>query len=167
MAGRFLAFVFGIAGAAAGSQAPGYTLQYMQNLSGRIDELRPIVEQFDADVSRYGYTREEALVECDVSTGLLEALCGGYATTIHRFEELTIHMAELEAAGDYVRPLILARSFKRDIADSVMEQFKPAVPVTIDGAVYAAGGFAVIWGALSFLFGALGSMFGMGGRQHA
>jgi hypothetical protein len=165
--GRFLALLLGIAGAALGSQAPGFTLQYMQNLAGRIDELRPIVEQFDADVLAYGYTREQALIECDISTGLLEALCGGYATTIRRFEELTLHMAELEAAGDYVRPLILARSFKRDIIDSVMEEFKPAVPVTVDGAVYAGGGFAVLWGAASFLFGVIGSMFGMGGRRYA
>jgi hypothetical protein len=139
----------------------------MQNLAGRIDELRPIVEQFDADVSAYGYTRSAALIECESSTGLLEALCGGYATTIRRFEELTLHLAELEAAGDLARPLVLLQRVKPDIAESVMEEFKPAIPVTADGFIYAGGGFAVIWGALSFLFGAIGSMFGMGGRRYA
>ncbi|MEQ1930408.1 MAG: DUF2937 family protein [Parvularculaceae bacterium] len=169
MVARFLAGVAGIAGAVLGSQAPGFTLQYMQNLTGRVDELRPIVEQFDADVARYGYTREKALGECETSTGLLEALCTGYATTIRRFELLSAHLAELQAAGIYVRPILLIREAAeneviRDISESVMKEFKPAVPVTLDGAAYAAGGFAVLWGGLSFIFGFLGAIFG-GGRR--
>ncbi|MGE0409036.1 MAG: DUF2937 family protein [Amphiplicatus sp.] len=160
MIGRFLALLMGVAGAAAGSQAPGFTLQYMQNLQGRIDELRPIVEAFDANVAGYGYTREAALAECEAATGLLDALCGGYATTIRRYEALTVHFATLAGAGDLKRPLVLATSYKREIADSVMEQFKPAVPASADGAVYAGGGFGLLWGGLSMIFGLIGSMFG-------
>jgi hypothetical protein len=161
--------VGGIAGALAGSQAPGFTLQYMQNLTGRIDELRPIVEQFDVDVGRYGYTRESALRECETSSGLLEALCTGAATTIRRYELLTAHMAHLQAVGIYARPLVLIRAVAsdetvRDIAMSVKEEFKPAVPATLDGAAYAFGGFAVLWGGLSFIFGFLGALLGAGRR---
>jgi len=165
MIGRFLAVVLGLAGAAFGSQAPGFTLLYMQNLQGRIDELRPIVEQFDADVARYGYTRSSALAECESSTGLLEALCSGYATTIRRFDELVAHMAHLQAASELERPLILAASYKRDIAESVMKEFKPAVPIAADGAIYAGGGFGVVWGGLSLIFGLFGAM--AGGRRYA
>ena len=169
MVGRFLAVLGGIAGAVAGSQAPGYTLQYMQNLTGRLDELRPIVEQFDADVARYGYTRDAAMAECHTSTGLLEALCTGYSITIHRFEILTEHYEKLKAAGQYVRPLILIRSaaeepIMREIGRSVMKEYKPAVPVSLDGGAYAAGGFALVWGVLSFVFGILGAIFGVGRR---
>lgn len=169
MVARFIAGVAGIAGAVIGSQAPGYTLQYMQNLTGRVDELRPIVEQFDADVGKYGYTRDRALIECETADGLLEALCTGYATTIRRFELLSAHLEELKAAGPYVRPLILMREAAeneviRDIGESVMKEFKPAVPVTLDGAAYAAGGFAVLWGGLTFIFGFLGALFGFGRR---
>lgn len=169
MVARFLAVVAGIAGALAGSQAPGFTLQYMQNLSGRLDELRPIVEQFDSDVARYGYTRDRALIECDSSTGLLEALCTGYATTIRRYELLTGHFAELKAAGDYARPVLLMRGAAenpviREIGRSVMKEFKPAIPATLDGAAYAGGGFAVLWGGLTFIFGFLGALFGVGRR---
>jgi hypothetical protein len=169
MVGRFLAVVGGIVGAIAGSQAPGFTLQYMQNLSGRLDELRPIVEQFDADVARYGYTRDRALAECETSTGLLEALCSGYALTIRRYELLSAHYAELKSAGIYARPALLMRGAAnepvvREIAESVMKEFKPAVPATLDGAAYAGGGFALIWGGLSFIFGLLGAIFGVGRR---
>ena len=163
--GRFLAFLLGAAGALLGSQGPGFTLQYMQNLQGRIDELKPIVEQYDANVAAYGYTRAQALVECSTATDLLDALCDGYETTVDRYELLTAHLAKLEAADDFVRPLILLQNEQRDITLSVYEQFEPAIPATVDGAVYAAGGFALLWGVASFFFGALGSLFG-GSRQY-
>ena len=164
--GRFLAFILGAAGALIGSQGPGFTLQYMQNLQGRIDELQPIVEQYDANVSSYGYSRAQAMTECRSATQLLDALCDGYETTVERYDLLTAHLAELEAADIFIQPLILARTHQRDIVLSVYEQFEPAIPVTMDGAAYAAGGFAVLWGGASFLFGLIGAMFG-GGRRYA
>ena len=166
LVGRFLAFILGVAGALIGSQAPGFTLQYMQNLQGRIDELKPIVEEFDANVSSYGYTRDTAMAECAGADGLLDALCQTYVTTVKRYELLTAHIAELNAASDFVRPLVLAKTQMRDITDSVREQFEPAIPATAHGAIFAAGGFAVLWGGASFIFGLLGAMFG-GGRRYA
>ena len=158
---RFFALLFGVAGALFGSQAPGFTLQYMQNLAGRIDELKPIVAEFDAAVTGHGYTRDAALAECERSSGLLDALCGGYQTTIRRYEELSAHYDALKAASDFSRPLLLARTFKRDIAESAWKEFNPAIPASTDGALYAGGGFAALWGGLSLLFGVIGSMFGM------
>ncbi|WP_428407156.1 DUF2937 family protein [Hyphococcus sp.] len=163
--GRFLALLFGIAGALIGSQGPGFTLQYMQNLQGRIDELRPIVEEFDANIAQYGYDRERAIVECQSAEGLLDALCTAYVSAVERYELLTAHMAELEAASDLVRPLVLAKTQIEDVTLSVYDQFKPAVPATTDGLIYAGGGFAVLWGGASFLFGLLGAM--TGGRRYA
>ena len=163
MFGRFIAIIMGLAGAAAASQAPGFTLQYMQNLNGRIDELRPIVEQFDRDVSAYGYTREQAMAECATADGLLDALCNGYETTIKRYELLTAHYAELTAASDYKRPIVLARSYQQDIVESVYEEFEPAIPVTPHGFVYAGGAFFLFWGIPTFIFG----LFGGGGRRYA
>ncbi len=87
-------------------------------------------------------------------------MCEGYVAAIERYEILTAHMAKLESVGDTVRPLILARTQMPEITRSVYEQFKPAVPATVDGVIYAGGGFAVLWGGASFLFGLLGGMFG-------
>lgn len=170
--GRLLAFILGVAGALIGSQGPGFTLQYMQNVQGRVDELRPIVEQYDADVAAYGYSREQAMTECATATQLLDALCNGYRTTVERYEALTAHLAILENAGDFVRPLILGRmqaadeGMFRDIAMSVYKQFEPAIPTTLVGGAYAAGGFALLWGAASAIFGIIGGVFG-GGRRYA
>ena len=154
--GRLLAFLLGIAGAVISSQGPGFTLQYMQNLQGRLDELKPMVEQYDADLTGYGYTRAQALAECDNAARLLTALCDGYERTIVRYDLLSAHMAELEAASAYVRPLLLVRGRMDDVARSTYSQFEPAVPATLDGGVYAGGGFAFFWGAATFLFGLFG-----------
>ena len=164
--GRFLAFLLGVAGAVIGSQGPGFTLQYMQNLEGRVSELQTLVEQYDADIAAYGYTRAQAMAECETATQLLDAMCGGYETAVARYERLSAHLTELEAVGDYVRPLILARTEIREITLSVYEQFEPAIPATLPGGIYAGGGFALLWGASSFLFGLLGGLFG-GRRRYA
>ncbi len=163
--GRFLAFLLGIAGAVIGSQGPGFTLQYMQNLQGQITALEISLAQRDANVAQYGYTRDQAFSECQTATGLLDALCDGYVNDVERYELLSAHIAELSAASDLTRPLILAKTQIEDITLSVYKQFKPAIPATMDGAIYAGGGFAVLWGGASFLFGLLGAM--TGGRRYA
>ncbi|MEM9705752.1 MAG: DUF2937 family protein [Pseudomonadota bacterium] len=167
---RFIAMVMGIIGALGGSQAPGFTLQYMQNLTGRIDELRPIVEQFDANVASAGYNRTTALAECDrasTSPSLLSALCESYVSTVRRFQLLYEHLSALNATDELRRPLLLAQTFERDIAESVASVFEPAVPATSAGALYAGGGFALLWGGFSFVFGILGALFGGGRREYA
>lgn len=163
--GRILAFLLGIAGALVGSQGPAFTLQYMQNLQGRVDELRPIVEQYDADIAQFGYTREAAVEECKQATALLEAMCGSYRTVVERYEYLTAHLTELEAADPLVRPLLLSRTYDNDIVLSVREQYEPAAPATMNGAIYAGGGFIVLWGLPLAVFTIIGSMFG--GRRYA
>ncbi|WP_425410395.1 DUF2937 family protein [Hyphococcus sp.] len=164
--GRLLAFLLGVAGAVLGSQGPGFTLQYMQNLQGRLDELKPIVEQFDENIAAYGYTREQAIGECRTAAGLLDALCKTYVSAVQRYEVLVAHKADLDAASTTVRPLVLARTQMNDITQSVYEQFEPAVPVTTNGLIYAGGGFAVLWGGASFIFGLLGALGG-GRRRYA
>ena len=158
--GRFLAFVLGVAGALIASQGPGFTLQYMQNLEGRVSELTSIVETQEAEIRDHGYTRETAMAECREATDLLDAFCSNYRMAVERLEYLTAHLDELNGASDYVRPLILARTYDRDIVMSVREQFEPAVPTTLHGAVYAGGGFIVAWGLPLMLFSILGGMFG-------
>lgn len=162
--GRLLAFILGVAGAIIASQGPGFTLQYMQNVQGRVDELTTIVEAQEEDLREKNYTRETAMNECRTASDLLDAFCSNYRMAVERLEYLSAHLAELEDATDYVRPLILARSYDRDIAASVKDQFEPAVPATLHGAVYAGGGFAVAWGIPLLIFSILGGMFG-GGRR--
>lgn len=164
MFGRLLALIAGAALAVAASQGPAFTDQYMQNLTGRIDELRPIVEEFDAKVSEYNYTRATAMAECTTATGLLDALCSTYETVVNRYEMLTAHLAELNSASIWMRPLVLARTHKKDITESVYSVFKPAVPATPEGFAFGGGGFLAGFLALSIVFGIVGGLFGAGRR---
>ena len=158
--GRFLAFILGVAGALIASQGPSFTLQYMQNLEGRVDEMTSIVEAQEKEIAVHGYTRETAMDECREATDLLDAFCSNYRMAVERLQYLTAHLDELNGATEYTRPLILARTYDRDIAMSVREQFEPAVPTTLHGAVYAGGGFVVAWGLPLLIFSILGGMFG-------
>lgn len=159
MFGRLLALIVGAAMAVAASQGPAFTDQYIQNLTGRIDELRPIVEEFDTKVAEYDYTRATAIAECSTATRLLDALCSTYETVVNRYEMLVAHMAELSAANIWMRPLVLARTYKKDIAESVYSVFKPAVPASPEGFAYGGGGFLAGFLALSILSGILGGLF--------
>ncbi len=157
--GKFLAFIMGIAGALGMSQAPSFTNQYMQNLTGRIDELKPLVEQFDERVQEAGYTRAAAMTECAGSDGLLNALCKTYEEAVRRYELLVTHKAEIVDENAYVQPLMAAKGVQKDIAESVWSEFKPSVPATTVGAAYGGGGFVGFWAIGRMLFGLLGAPF--------
>lgn len=152
-AGPIVACLLGLLGAVLGSQAPGFTLQYMQNLQGRIDALQGVVERFDASIAAFGYSRERALDECATATGLLHALCETYLGEVERHALLTAHMAELAAADAAMRPLVLAREEMRDVTLSTLERFEPALPVTLDGLTYCAVGGAAGLAAFAFVRG--------------
>jgi hypothetical protein len=166
MLGRLLALVAGAALAVGASQAPAFTDQYVQNLTGRVDELRPLVEEFDNKVGEYGYTRASAMAECQVATGLLDALCSTYESAVARYELLSGHLAELNAANIWMKPIVLAQTYQKDIAESVYSVYEPAVPATPVGLTYAGGGFFGGWLVLTLIFGILGGLVG-GGRRYA
>lgn len=165
MAGQFVARIAGLAALFAGSQAPGFTQAYMQNLSGRVDELGAIVRQYDAiasdlETTREGYVddlRAAGRESTDKTAGVIE-------TTYDRYTALSAQLEALRATDPMRRPIILARSSDREIAASAMEEFRPTVPLTADGFAYALGAGTFVWGALAAIFGIIGGMFGMGRR---
>ena len=158
---RIVSLLAGAAGAVAASQAPGYTQQYMQNLEGRVAELRIIVERFDENIRRIGYDRAAALAECGEAdpARLIGALCDGITQDVARYERLSAHQAELLSAADWARPAVLARSFERDGAESAWGRYEASLPATPEGAGYAAAGFAGLWGVLSLVLGLVTAPF--------
>jgi Protein of unknown function (DUF2937) len=152
---RWLCLLTGVAGAVLASQLPGYTLQYMQNLRGRLDELEPMVREFELDVMQYNYTIDEALLECATASGFLDALCNSFESTVVRYEDLHAHYYMLAATSDYKRPFALMGSVKEDIAKSVAMEFEPAIPANDQGFVYALVGFLLLSGVVTVLFNLL------------
>src|SRR4051812_31978800 len=60
---RTLGLAFGLAGGLAASRGPEFAQQYRQRLGGAVDELRRVVERFDADAQGAGHTREGAITQ--------------------------------------------------------------------------------------------------------
>lgn len=157
---RFLAFLFGIVGALGTSQAPEFTQQYLQNLKGGVDRLTEVVARFDEDAARSDMTRTEALNYCLADAGPDGSMsCKGRAEDVAAYQRYSEQLANLQAADEWRRPIYLARNFDRGIADSTLEEFKPAVPATLPGAAYALAGFALLWGAAALILGLITAPF--------
>ncbi len=155
---RTLSMAAGIAGAVGFSQFPEFTQQYMQRLSGAVDELRAIVLAFDATAASAGMTREEALADLDGSafqSDLQTALAG----QINRYEALSADYSALRQADPLARLAQLHRFTDPDLARRTWEDFRPAVPASTDGLMFAGIGFAGGWLGLGLLFALLARLF--------
>lgn len=141
---RALAFSTAVLGGAGASQFPEYSQQYLQRLSGAVDELRIVVEQFDASAEGAGLSREEALDQM-TGTEFLNSRQSDMRRTFSRYERLSGDLVALENAGTWGRVAQAYRMVDSEVARAALEDFKPAVPVTAEGAAYAGGGAAAGW----------------------
>jgi len=166
---RMLALVAGLLAGAAASQFPEFVQQYTQRLGGAVDELRAFVVAFDNDAAAAGLTRTEALAEYQtVTTEFLMAQGARAEERIDRYERLSAGQAALEAAGPFQRALVFARDHDNAIARNTLAAFRPAVPVTPEGFVYAGAGFVLGAAALAAIASLLGALLrprrGLGAR---
>ncbi|MCZ4351089.1 DUF2937 family protein [Roseovarius aestuarii] len=148
MIGRALTLAAGVSGAAALSQFPEFSQQYAQRLGGRVDELRLFVAEFDADAAALGLTRETALLDLSQGGQMGAARAETMAGTIARYERLSADLEALQGAGPFTRAYRARSLTDPEIAQAAWADFKPAMPLTFEGAVFSAGGF----------FGGLGVM---------
>lgn len=157
---RILAMILGILGAVGTSQAPEFTQQYLQNLKGGVDRLTEVVQRFDEDAARSDMSRSEAVDYCleDERPGGAMS-CRGRADDVAAYERYRQQLQGLQEAGEWQKPIYLARNHDKAILDSTLESYKPAVPTTAVGAGYAAAGFAGIWGIVSMLLGLVTAPF--------
>jgi hypothetical protein len=113
------------------SQFPEYAQQYTQRLGGAVDELRVLVQDFDRAATDSGLTRSDAL--------------GRFATTGDTF---------IQGRGTSMERTF-ARYLDTEIGARTLDNFQPAVPVTMEGFAYAAAGlllgYLLTSGLLRFL----------------
>lgn len=148
--------VSGLALGAALSQFPEYAQQYTQRLGGAVDELAIITAEFDSAAAEAGLSREDALGRYALAgDGFIEGRGQSMQRTFARYQELTALQAELESANGWDRLMLLPRYADSEIGARALENFEPAVPVTLEGLAYAGGGFAigygVIWGLVALV----------------
>ncbi|MCH2164825.1 MAG: DUF2937 family protein [Marinovum sp.] len=140
MIGRVVTMAAGLTGAAGMSQFPEYSQQYMQRLGGAVDALEQVVADFDASAQSSGYTREEALNQLQ-GTEFLDKRRADITRTIARSEKLSADLNTLQGAGPFTRAYYAARFTDNDLASAALENYKPAMPITFDGIVFAITGF--------------------------
>jgi hypothetical protein len=167
MIGRLLSLLAGLAAMVAVSQAPGFTLQYMVGLESRIAELKIIVDKFDGIAREMGVSRDQYVADLraanrESTTKTADVI----EDSFKRYSELVAHNEALTAASPLMRPITLAQTYMKDIAEPILKDYQPAVPATPEGFIYGGGGFLAGWALASIVFGAIGGIFGGGRRRH-
>ncbi len=149
---RALTLAAGITGGAGLSQFPEFSQQYLQRLSGAVDELRGVVVAFDVAATAAGLTRDEALQELQ-GTELTNGLRQNIAGTVERYDRLNADYQDLRAAGPVARLAQPWNLSDRALLERTWDDFRPAIPVTLDGLICAAIGFLAGWVLASTFFG--------------
>ena len=130
-----------VAGAVGLSQAPEFFQQYLQRLGGHLDEARQALAPYEELARRGGITLQR-LIELDrAQPEKLIARQGDIiAGLAARAAELESAERALREASAWERPFVFLAHVDTGIAARTWEVFKPAVPVTAEGFLYAGAG---------------------------
>jgi hypothetical protein len=151
---RTLALLGGLGLAVAFSQFPEYAQQYEQRLGGAVDELHAIVADFDQAAQKFGLGRQDALQHYLSShDSFLVDRGASMQRTLARYTALSEDLMQLQNAGPIQRLEHLGDYFDSDVGARALEAYKPAVPVTAEGFMWAIAGFIVGYLVVSVLVG--------------
>jgi Protein of unknown function (DUF2937) len=142
MLGRILVLIASIAGVIGLSQFPEFSQQYLQRLAGQLDALSVVVADFDKTAKRSGLTRDEALAQLQ-GTEFLDGRRADLSNTFARHERLSSDLAILRSASILERLVMPHRMGDFATLRATWADFKPAVPVTVDGFFTGAIGFVL------------------------
>ena len=127
------------------SQIPEFMQQYLQRLGGHLDEARRQLEQFQNTAGQSGLTLEQFITQTGANGDSAVAKLGGVmTTTLARVDSLTAAQTAIQHASLWARPFVFLRNIDADIARATWSIFKPAVPTTVEGVVYALCGMLAL-----------------------
>ncbi len=155
---RILAILGGVSGAAALSQFPEFSQQYLQRLAGKVDVLTAVAAQFDATAARNGLTREAALAALTGSPILTDQQADMRATLALQ-ARLADNLAALRAAGPLQRLTMPQRFGDAATLRATWADYRPAVPATTEGAISAGLGYVGGWFGVAAVLRLLGLFF--------
>jgi len=141
-----------VLGAVFAAQAPEFFQQYLQRLGGHLAEIGRQLAAFEAAAKAAG--KPWAQFVADTATNPdpgLAKLGTTMADTAARADHLAAAHAALLDASVWTRPWAFLGHLDLEIARATAAVFKPAVPTTVEGAVYAAIGVSVAFGLWHFL----------------
>ncbi|MBV8896446.1 MAG: DUF2937 family protein [Acidobacteriaceae bacterium] len=146
---RRLALAVALLAALVGSQGPEFAQQYRQRLGGAVEELKQIVAAFEAEAAKQGLSPTDALNRLERNADPLARGRGeDMAATIDRAARLQEQLRAMRSAGPVERLYIIAKAFDPYIAQSALDNYEPATPLSPSALAVAglagAGGWAAM-----------------------
>ncbi len=146
--------------AAALSQFPAFSDQYVQRLGGQANALRQVAAEFDASAKRAGLTRPEALEQI-AGTAFLDSHGQDMGRVFVRLARVERDLGLLRAASALERIALPHRMRDAETLKATWGDFRPALPLTREG-LWATGiGFLLGW----ILVGLMGGLFRRDAQQ--
>jgi hypothetical protein len=134
-----------VIGTIAFSQMPEFMQQYLQRLGGHLDEARRQVVQFENVARQSGLTLDRLIGQTSANSDAAVAKLSGVMTeAVQRVDTLSSAQAAIQNASLWERPFVFVHHVDPEIARATWSIFKPAVPTTAEGLVYALIGMLVL-----------------------
>ena len=130
--------IFSVIGVVAFSQIPEFIQQYIQRLGGHVDEAQYQVGLIEKAAQSSGHTLKTYIEIFITHTdpGIVEQ--GQLIqSAIERARELTEILQAIRDASVFTRPFVFLAKIKYPIAKATLEDFQPAVPITLESLIYA------------------------------
>jgi len=144
--------IFSVIGAVAFSQIPEFIQQYIQRLGGHVDEAQHQVELIKEAAQSSGHTLR-AYIEIFITHTDPSIVHQGQLIqrTIERARELTETLQAMRDASVFAKPFAFLAKIKYPIARATLEDFQPAVPITLESLVYAFIGLFFAWALYQYV----------------
>ena len=134
-------------GAVLFCQLPEFIQQYLQRLGGRLDEARRQLAQFTDVAAQSKLTLADFITRTSHNADESVArLAGVMSDAVTRVDSLNAADLAIRNASLWEKPFVFFANLDPSIARATLSIYKPAVPTTIEGLIYAVLGMLVILG---------------------
>jgi len=136
--------VFAIAGAAGLSQFPEFFRQYVQRLGGRFDQAAVQEERIVAAAREHGLATQDYVQRLLTNTDAVARSEGhNVLAALGDAERLRGAYQALVGANPLERPVVWLRHFDDSVARATLDQFVPALPLSVEAIMYAGIGMVI------------------------
>lgn len=130
-----------VVGAVLLSQGPEFMQQYLQRLGGHLNESQRQLVAFHDAATKAGQPFDKFVEQTKTSPDAGVSQLGKVMErAAERTTSLQIAHDSLQAATPWARPFVFLRHLDYEIGRATWAAYKPAVPVTLEGMLYALSG---------------------------
>jgi Protein of unknown function (DUF2937) len=134
-----------VLGAVLCSQLPEFMQQYLQRLGGHLDEARRQLDRLQELAGNSGQTLDQYVSSSQSSHEAAVVSLGRLMRdTAGRVDSLSSAESAIRDASVFGRPFVFLQHIDLSVARSTWSVFRPAVPTTVEGFVYAGIGLLLI-----------------------